>query len=55
MNSGSVFFGKYELAMDGFRRDRSRSKKYWEEVIRHDMTWLQFTEDMTLDRKVWRT
>ena len=41
--------------MDGFRRGRGRPKKYWGEVIRQDMTQLQLTEDMTLDRKVWRT
>ncbi|KAF3638986.1 hypothetical protein FXO37_24149 [Capsicum annuum] len=39
------------LAMDGFRRGRGRPKKYWREVIRHDMEQLQLTEDMTLDRK----
>ncbi|PHT35180.1 E3 SUMO-protein ligase SIZ1 [Capsicum baccatum] len=32
-------------------RSRGRSKKYWREVIRHDMEQLQLTEDMTLDRK----
>ncbi|PHT60524.1 Alpha-N-acetylglucosaminidase [Capsicum baccatum] len=36
-------------------RGRGRSKKNWREVIRHDMEHLQLTEDMTLDRKVWRT
>ncbi|KAM3253038.1 hypothetical protein P3L10_007108 [Capsicum annuum] len=47
---------RYErLALDGFRRDRDRPKKYWREVIRHDMEQLQLTEDMTLDRKVWRS
>ncbi|KAF3658496.1 Serine/arginine-rich splicing factor RSZ21A [Capsicum annuum] len=43
------------LALDGFRRRRGRSKKYWREVIRHDMEKLQLIEDMTLDRKVWRS
>ncbi|XP_059285302.1 uncharacterized protein LOC132038635 [Lycium ferocissimum] len=43
------------LAMDGFRRGRGRPKKYWGEVIRHDMAQLQLTEDMTLDRRIWRT
>ena len=38
-----------------FRRGRGRPKKYWVEVIRQDMEQLQLTEDMTLDRKVWRT
>ncbi|KAF3658233.1 putative protein ASPARTIC PROTEASE IN GUARD CELL 1-like [Capsicum annuum] len=38
------------LALDGFR-SRGRPKKYWKEVIGHDMEQLQLTEDMTLDRK----
>ncbi|KAF3649048.1 hypothetical protein FXO37_19140 [Capsicum annuum] len=42
------------LAMHGFRRGRGRPKKYWTEVIRHDIEQLQLTEHMTLDRKVWR-
>ncbi|PHU09337.1 Reticulon-like protein B5 [Capsicum chinense] len=40
------------LAMNDFRRNKGRPKKYWREVIRHDMEQLQLTEDMTLDRKV---
>lgn len=32
-----------------------RPKKYWGEVIRHNMAQRQLTEDMTLDRKLWRT
>ncbi|KAF3658531.1 hypothetical protein FXO38_13173 [Capsicum annuum] len=43
------------LALDGFRRSRGRPKKYWREVIRHDMEQLQLTEDIILDRKVWRS
>ena len=43
------------LALDGFRRGRGRPKKYRKEVIRRDMKQLQFTEDTTLDRKIWRT
>ncbi|KAM3337708.1 hypothetical protein P3S68_032033 [Capsicum galapagoense] len=43
------------LALDGFRRGRGRPKKHWGEVVRRDMEQLQLTEDMTLDRKVWRT
>ncbi|KAF3685283.1 Sterol 3-beta-glucosyltransferase UGT80A2 [Capsicum annuum] len=39
------------LALNGFRRSRGRLKKYWREVIRHDMEQLQLIEDMTLDRK----
>ncbi|KAF3637904.1 hypothetical protein FXO37_24656 [Capsicum annuum] len=40
------------LALDGFRRSRDRPKKYWREVIRHDMELLQLTEGMALDRKI---
>ncbi|KAM3234157.1 hypothetical protein P3L10_019516 [Capsicum annuum] len=43
------------IALDGFRRRRGRLKKYWREVIRHDMEQLHLTEGMTLDRKVWRS
>ncbi|PHU08560.1 putative sodium/metabolite cotransporter BASS5, chloroplastic [Capsicum chinense] len=43
------------LVLDGFRRSRGRPKKYWRVVIRRDMEQLQLTEDMTLDRKIWRT
>ncbi|PHU28316.1 hypothetical protein BC332_00409 [Capsicum chinense] len=42
------------LAADRFRRSRGRPKKYWREVIRHDMEQFQLTEDMTLDRKSMR-
>lgn len=41
------------LAIDGFKRGRSRLKKYWGEVIRQDVMQFQITEVMTLDRKVW--
>ncbi|KAM3308849.1 hypothetical protein P3S67_010593 [Capsicum chacoense] len=43
------------LALDGFRWGRGRPKKYWREVIRRDMKQLRLIEDMTLDRKIWRT
>lgn len=43
------------LAMNGFKRANRRPKKYWREVIRHDMTQLLVFEDLTLDRKLWRT
>ncbi|KAF3671889.1 putative ATPase family AAA domain-containing protein 1-like isoform X3 [Capsicum annuum] len=42
------------LGRDDFKRGRGRPKKYWREVIRHDMEQLQLIEDMTLDRKLWR-
>ncbi|KAF3644443.1 hypothetical protein FXO37_21448 [Capsicum annuum] len=49
-------FWRYErLTLDGFKRGRGRPKKYWREVIRHDIEQLQLTEDKTLDRKVWRS
>ncbi|KAG5628789.1 hypothetical protein H5410_000506, partial [Solanum commersonii] len=37
------------------RRGRGRPKKYWGEVIRQDLAQLHLTEDMTLDRKEWRS
>ncbi|XP_070008739.1 uncharacterized protein [Nicotiana sylvestris] len=44
------------LAMESsLRRGRGRPKKYWGEVIRQDMALLQLTENMTLDRRVWRS
>ncbi|XP_019244552.1 PREDICTED: uncharacterized protein LOC109224430 [Nicotiana attenuata] len=43
------------LALVGTRRGRGRPKKYWGEVIRRDMARLQISEDMALDRKLWRS
>ncbi|KAG5585498.1 hypothetical protein H5410_045932 [Solanum commersonii] len=34
---------------------RGRPRKYWGEVIRRDLARLHITEDMTLDRKEWRS
>ncbi|KAG5604997.1 hypothetical protein H5410_026489, partial [Solanum commersonii] len=34
---------------------RGRPKKYWGEVIRQDLAQLHLAEDMTLDRKEWRS
>ena len=42
------------LTLDSFRRSRGSQKKYWREVIRHNMEQLQLTKDMTLVKKVWR-
>ncbi|KAG5629582.1 hypothetical protein H5410_001299 [Solanum commersonii] len=39
----------------GTRRGRGRPKKYWGEVIRQDLAQLHLIEDMTLDRKEWRS
>ena len=39
------------LVLGGTQRGRGRPKKYWGEMIRHDMAKLNLTEDMTLDRK----
>lgn len=36
-------------------KDRDRLKRYDEEVIRRDMTKFQLTEDIILERKVWRS
>ncbi|KAG5588957.1 hypothetical protein H5410_039471 [Solanum commersonii] len=44
-----------KLTMDDFNRGRDRLKKYRRKVIRHDMTQLQHTEDMALDRRLGRT
>ncbi|KAG5615096.1 hypothetical protein H5410_014920, partial [Solanum commersonii] len=37
------------------RRGRGRPKNFWGEVIRSDLAQLHLTEDMTLDRKEWRS
>ncbi|XP_019246422.1 PREDICTED: uncharacterized protein LOC109226074 [Nicotiana attenuata] len=42
------------LHMRDLRKGRGRPKMYLGKVIRHDMTLLQLTKDMTLDRKLWR-
>ncbi|KAM3291153.1 hypothetical protein P3S67_019442 [Capsicum chacoense] len=44
-----------KLDIVGTKKGRGRSKKYWGEVIRQDLTHSQVTDDMTLDRGVWRT
>ena len=47
---------RYErIVLGDSQRGRGRPKKYWGEVIRHDMKTLNLTEDMTLDRKKWRS
>nr|XP_016515887.1 PREDICTED: uncharacterized protein LOC107832536 [Nicotiana tabacum] len=43
------------LAVVGASRGRGRPKRYWGEVIRQDMAKMRISEDMTLDRKVWRS
>ncbi|XP_070048567.1 uncharacterized protein [Nicotiana tomentosiformis] len=43
------------LVVEATRRGRERPKKYWGEMIRQDMARLQISEDMTLDRKMWRS
>ncbi|KAG5606742.1 hypothetical protein H5410_028234 [Solanum commersonii] len=43
------------LGVEGTRRGRGRPRKYWGEVIRQDLAQLHITEDMTLDRKEWRS
>ena len=41
--------------MVGLKRGRRGPKKYWREVIRHDMILLQLIEDMILNKRLWRT
>lgn len=43
------------LALECIRRYRGRPKKYWGETIRQDMVLFQLTEDITFDRRVWRS
>ncbi|XP_070007691.1 uncharacterized protein [Nicotiana sylvestris] len=43
------------LVVEGMRRGRGQPKKYWGDVIRQDTVRLQIFEDMTLDRKMWRS
>ncbi|KAG5574761.1 hypothetical protein H5410_054895 [Solanum commersonii] len=43
------------LVVEGTQRGRGRPKKYWGEVIRQGLAQLHLTEDMTLDRKEWRS
>ncbi|XP_070013999.1 uncharacterized protein [Nicotiana sylvestris] len=43
------------LAVVGTGRGIGRPKKYWGEVIRQDMAQLRITEDMALDRELWRS
>lgn len=41
------------LAMTSIKRGRARSKRYWGEMIRHGMTHFEFTENMTINKRVW--
>ncbi|VFQ64091.1 unnamed protein product [Cuscuta campestris] len=43
------------ITVIGGSRGRGRPKKNWKEVIRHDLGLLTLTEDMALDRNLWRT
>ncbi|KAG5576666.1 hypothetical protein H5410_056800, partial [Solanum commersonii] len=43
------------LVVEGTWKGRGRPKKYWGEVIRQDLAQFHLTEDMTLDRKEWRS
>lgn len=35
----------------GYAKGKDRAQKYWEELIRQDMTQLHISEDMTLKKK----
>ncbi|KAG5596183.1 hypothetical protein H5410_037415 [Solanum commersonii] len=52
---GDLAPGEEVLDIEGTRRGRGRPKKYWGEVIRHNMAQLHITENMTLERKEWRS
>ena len=43
------------LECSEYRRSTGRPKKSWSEVIRHDLRTLGLVEDMTQDRKLWRS
>lgn len=43
------------LLLESLRRGRGRPKKYSREVVRHDMASFLLTEDMILDRRLWRS
>ncbi|VFQ90818.1 unnamed protein product [Cuscuta campestris] len=43
------------ITVFGGSRGRGRPKNNWEEVIRQDLGLLTLTEDMALDRNLWRT
>ncbi|XP_070052340.1 uncharacterized protein [Nicotiana tomentosiformis] len=43
------------LSIAGLRKGRGRPKKYWGDIVRQDISLLRLTEDMTHDRKAWRS
>jgi len=43
------------IARPDSRRSRGRPKKSWSEVIRYDLKTLRLVEDMTQDRKFWKS
>ncbi|VFQ64860.1 unnamed protein product [Cuscuta campestris] len=43
------------ITVIGGSRGRGRPRKNWKEVIRQDLGLLTLTEDMALDRNLWRT
>ncbi|VFQ82006.1 unnamed protein product [Cuscuta campestris] len=43
------------ITVIGGSRGRGRPRKNWNEVIRQDLGLLALTEDMALDRNLWRT
>ena len=42
------------LDLGEVRRGRGRPKKSWKEVIRQDLALLSISEDMAMDRALWR-
>ncbi|VFQ73049.1 unnamed protein product [Cuscuta campestris] len=43
------------ITVIGGSRGRGRPRRNWKEVIRQDLGLLTLTEDMALDRNLWRT
>ena len=44
-----------KLERPDYKRSRGRPKNSWSEVIRHDLKTLGLVEDMTQDRRLWRS
>lgn len=44
-----------KLTIDGFRKDRSMPNNYYGDFLGQNMMQFQITEDMPLEKKLWRT
>ena len=43
------------INLPDYRRSRGRLKKSWSEIIRYDLKTLRLMEDMTQDRRLWKS